>query len=109
MKSQKISFIESKFFWSIKSNIFFVFRSVKTCPTDDIYLVRANDNLLRLEHKVNSELQLVDKWLRKNKLTLNLSKTTYLCFNKQPQVSISSKFNLFINRKKLAKAILQNI
>ena len=50
-----------------------------TLFADDTYLV-LGDNLLRLEHKVNFQLQLVDKWLRKNKLTLNLSKTTYLLF-----------------------------
>ena len=38
IKSQKMSFIESKFFRSIKSifwifrSIFFAFRSIKTCP-----------------------------------------------------------------------------
>ena len=71
---------------------------------DDTYLVLSDNNLLRLEHKVNSQLQLVDKLQRKNKLTLNLSKTTYLLFNKQPHVPISSKFNLFINQKKISKS-----
>ena len=71
---------------------------------DDTYLVLADNNLLRLEHKVNFQLQLVDKWLRKNRLTLNLSKTTYLLFNKQPHVPISSKFNLFVNQKKISKS-----
>ena len=74
-----------------------------TLFADDTYLVRADNNLLRLEHKVNFQLQLVDKWLRKNKLTLNLSKTTYLLFNKQPLVPISSKFNLFITQKNSVK------
>ena len=40
IKSQKISFIQSKYFRSIKSiflifgQFFFVFRLIKTCPTD---------------------------------------------------------------------------
>ena len=71
-----------------------------TLFADDTYLVFADNNLLWLEHQVNFQLQLVDKRLRKNKLTLNLSKTTYLLFNKQPHVPISSKFNIFINQKK---------
>ena len=70
-----------------------------TLLADDTYLVLADNNLLRLEHKVNFQLQLVDKWLRKNRLTLNLSKTMYLLFSKQPHVPISSKFNLFIIQK----------
>ena len=75
-----------------------------TLFADDTYLVLTDNNLLRLEHKIHFQLQLVDKWLRKNKLTLNLSKTTYLLFNKQPHVPISSKFNLFINQKKISKS-----
>ena len=67
-----------------------------------LYLVLADNNLSRLEHKVNSQLQPIDKWLKKNKLTLNLSKTTYLLFNKQPHVPISPK--LFINQKKISKS-----
>ena len=67
-------------------------------------LVLADNNLFRLDYKVNFQLQLVDKWLKKNKLTLNLSKTTYMLLNKQPHVSISSKFNLFINQKKISKS-----
>ena len=75
-----------------------------TLFADDTYLVLADNNLLQLEHKVNFQLQLVDKWLRKNKLTLNLFKTTYLLFNKQPYVPISSKFNLSNNQKKISKS-----
>ena len=75
-----------------------------TLFADDTYLALADNNLLRLEHKGNFQLRLVDKWLRKNKLTLNLSKITYLLFNKQPHLPISSKFNLFINQKKINKS-----
>jgi len=49
------------------------------------------------------ELQLIDGWLRKNKLTLNYSKTTYLLLNKQPNVPISSKFTLFLNQTEIKK------
>ena len=57
---------------------------------------------MKIEQRVNSQLQLIDKWLRKNKLTLNLSKTmNLLLFNKQPRVLVTSKFNL-LNKKKLA-------
>ena len=48
---------------------------------DSTFLVIMDDELSRLEHRVNSQLQLIDKWLRKNKLTLNLSKTTYMLFD----------------------------
>ena len=37
---------------------------------------------------------------KKNKMTSNLSKITYLLFNKQLYVPISFKFNLILNQKK---------
>ena len=54
-------------------------------------------NLSNLEHKVNYQLQLIHQRLKRNKLTSNYLKTTYLLFNKQPHVQVCSKFRLQIN------------
>jgi len=60
----------------------------------------SDKNLQQLENKVNFQLQLIDEWLKKNKLTLNYSKTIYLLTSKQPHVPVSAKFNLNRNQKK---------
>ena len=46
--------------------------------TDDTVLIMNDVCLSSLESKVNSEIKRVEKWLWNNKLTLNLSKTTFM-------------------------------
>ena len=65
---------------------------------DDTYLALSDTNLSNLEQKVNYLLQLINQWLKRNKLTLNYSKTTYLLLSKQPHVQVCSKFRLHINK-----------
>ena len=77
-----------------------------TLFADDTLLALSEANLSRLENRVNTQLRHIDHWLIHNKLSLNYSKTTYLLFNKQPNVPISSKFLLFINRKEIFKSDL---
>ena len=45
---------------------------------DDAVLIMNYVGLSSLESKVNSEIKKVEKWLWNNKLTLNLSKTTFM-------------------------------
>ena len=45
---------------------------------DDTVLIMNDVCLSSLESKVNSEIKKVEKWLWNNKLTLNLSKTTFM-------------------------------
>ena len=45
----------------------------------------------------------VIQWLKRNKLTLNYSKTTYLLFNKQSHVQVCSKFRLYMNKSLLER------
>jgi len=54
------------------------------------------------------QLQLIDGFLRKNKLTLNYSKTTYLLFNKQPNVqsAVNSPYFWIKQKKKWICEIL---
>jgi len=75
-----------------------------TLFADDTYLSLANKNLSDLEHKTNSQLQLIDAWLKNNKLSLNYTKTTYLLFNKHPHLPVNSKFTLSINNTEIIKS-----
>ena len=70
---------------------------------DDTYLALSEINLSNLEQKVNYQLQFIHQLLKRNKLTLNYSKTTYLLFNKQPHVQVCSKFRLHINKSLLER------
>ena len=70
---------------------------------DDTCLALSDINLSNLERKVNYQLQLINQWLKRNKLKLNYSKTTYLLFNKQPHVQVCSKFRLHINKSLLER------
>ena len=74
-----------------------------TLFADETYLSLSDINLSNLEQKVNYQLQLIHQWLKRNKLTLNYSKTTYLLFNKQPHVQVCSKFRLHINKSLLER------
>ena len=69
-----------------------------TLFADDTYLALSDINLSNLEQKVNYQLHLIHQWFKRNKLTLNYSKTAHLLFNKQPHVQVYSKFRLQINK-----------
>jgi len=75
-----------------------------TLFADDTYLTMSDKNFRQLENKGNYQLQLINQRLKKNKLTLNYSKNTYLLFNKQPHVPVSSKFNLYLNQIKIKRS-----
>ena len=70
---------------------------------NDTYLALSDINLSNLERKVNYQLQLIQQRLKRNKLTLNYSNTTYLLFNEQPNVQVCSKFRLHINKSLFEK------
>ena len=55
-----------------------------TLFVDDTYLALSDKSSASLETKVNTQLQNIDIWLRRNKLSLNYSKTTNLLCNKHP-------------------------
>jgi len=75
-----------------------------TLFADDTYLSLADKNSSDLEHKTNSQLQLIDTWLKNNKLSLYCTKTTYLLFNKHPHLPVNSKFTLSINNIEITKS-----
>ena len=75
-----------------------------TLFADDTLLALSDDNLAKLECRVNAQLRHIDLWLKQNKLTLNHSKTTYLLFNKQPHVPVNSTFSFLINKNEITKS-----
>ena len=65
---------------------------------DDTNVFCAGDNQLELECTLNRELAKLGKWFAVNKLSLNLSKTTYMLFrNRPPDVD----FNVFIENERI--------
>ena len=61
---------------------------VSSCDTtlfvDNTYLMLVDESPAKLQCKVNTELNKIDTWLRRNKPALNFSKTSYMLINKQP-------------------------
>ena len=68
-----------------------------TLYADDTYLMMSDLNLTSLQNRINIELKNIDFWLRKNKLSLNFSKSTFLLIHKQPSRTIKSTFEIKIN------------
>ena len=65
---------------------------------DDTNVFCAGDNQLELECMLNRELAKLCKWFAVNKLSLNLSKTSYMLFrNRPPDVD----FNVFIEHERI--------
>ena len=85
------------------------FQFSTTLFAKNTYLALSDINLSNLEQKINYQLQLIHQWLKRNKLTSNYSKTTYLLFNKQPHVQVCSKFRLHINKSLLERENAVNI
>ena len=64
---------------------------------DDTFLAMSDNNLFKLQNRVDTELRKIDLWMKKNKLRLNHSKTHYLLFDKQLNRSCSTNFNISLN------------
>ena len=47
---------------------------------DDTTLYASDDNLVNLSNTITNQLELVDIWLRANRLSLNVQKTSYMIF-----------------------------
>ena len=75
-----------------------------TLFADDTLLMLADKNLDMLETKVCEQIQHVDYWLRKNKLSLNYSKTNFLLTNKHPQKNVDENFVIRLNDKLLERS-----
>ena len=56
---------------------------------DDTAMILSDSNINSLINRVNNKLYIIDFWLRKNKLFLNYSKTSFIIFNKQPKKRVT--------------------
>ena len=63
----------------------------------DTYLCFSDTNISNLQIPVNAELQNINFWLRKNKLSLNYNRTNFTLINKHPHKTVECDFNLSIN------------
>ena len=59
---------------------------------DDTLLTMSDHNLENTQKKVNEQVIKTDRWFRKNKLSLNCSKTNFMVINKQPKTPVVEKF-----------------
>ena len=64
---------------------------------DDTFSGMSDNNLSKLQNRVNTELRIIDFWMKKNKHQLNYSKTHYLLLDKQLNRSCSTNFNILLN------------
>ena len=71
---------------------------------DDTALILNDKNVDKLTNKANTEVKIIDKWLRTNKLTLNQSKTGYMLFS--PKQTSDDRFSLYIQGKKSIELLL---
>ena len=60
-------------------------------------MISSDFNIDSLINRVNNELNKIDLWLKKNKLSLNYSKTSFIIFNKQLNKTCDYEFKLKIN------------
>ena len=70
---------------------------------DDIAMILSDSNINSLINRVNNELNIIDLWLRKNKLSLNYSKTSFIIFNKQPNKTFDYEFKFKINNNPIKR------
>ena len=63
---------------------------------NDTAMILSDSNINSLINRVNSELNIINLWLRKNKLSY-YSKTSFIIFNKQPNKTSDYEFKLKIN------------
>ena len=63
---------------------------------DDTSVIMSGNNLKNLFQSVNSELCLLNTWLKANKLSLNVNKTYYLVFQR-PRIKIDNDTSIRMN------------
>ena len=74
-----------------------------TLYADDTYLAMSDKNLDSLEIRANKESSKIDLWLRKNKLSLNYSKSNYMIVNGNPRKTVDDNFKLILNNSALIR------
>ena len=78
-------------------------KKLKLCLfADDTNLYFSSNDLDYLQTVVNKELKKVSKWLRANRLVLNIDKTNYLIFH-SPQVQLPHPTIIQIDKKPITQ------
>ena len=75
-----------------------------TLYVDDTYLVMSDKNLDSLKICANEEISKIDLWLRKNKLSLNYSKSNNMIVNGNSKKTVGDNFKLILNNSALIRA-----
>ena len=60
-------------------------------------LMLSDKNFKELEKKVNEQILSIDVWLRKNKLSLDYSKTRFMIMKTDPATQIEFDFSTYVN------------
>lgn len=60
---------------------------------DDIVLIYSDTQLSQLQRLINSDLNLLKKWMDQHKLTVNTAKTKYMLFNSPRHSSLNVYYN----------------
>ena len=75
-----------------------------TLYADDTYLAMSDKNLDSSEIRANKEISKIDLRLRKNKLSLNYSKSNFMIVNGNPKKTVDDNFKLILNNSALIRA-----
>ena len=67
---------------------------------DDTDRLMSGSDAKQLEMNINNELANVDNWMRKNKPSINFSKTEYMLISRKKD---KSQFKIFINNNEISK------
>ena len=70
---------------------------------DDTYLAISDKSITDLVCKVNKEFIKIDRWLKINKLSQNISKSCYMLINNQPNKSCESNLQFSLNSFSLTR------
>ena len=66
---------------------------------DDTTIYYSHSNLNTLYTNLNKDLQILNDWFKTNKLSLNVSKTQYMIFNKKKQRAQDAELNIIIGQE----------
>ena len=77
--------------------------------TDDTYLFHSSKNISILPNDLNDSLNNIVNWLKANKLTLSIDKSSLIKFGRDRDCNNENKLTIQIENEKLQKKTLQNI
>jgi len=54
---------------------------------DDTNVLYAGKSITKINNVISNELKQISQWFKVNKLSLNIYKTNYMCFNNKPYLA----------------------